>query len=63
MFGWFTLSLLGSFMGAILGILGSEPWSIDAGVLIPLVLFLILALSGRIGPRQREASPDAGSQP
>ena len=62
-FGWFALSLLGSFMGAILGILGPEPLSIDAGVLIPLVLFLILALSGRIGSRQREASSDARNQP
>ena len=63
MFGWFALSLLGSFVGAILGILGPEPWSVDAGIFIPLVLFLLLAISGRIGTRQREASPDAGSQP
>jgi hypothetical protein len=63
LFGWFALSLLGSFLGGILGILGPEPWSIDAGILIPLVLFLILAVTCRIGTRQREASPDAGSQP
>ncbi len=60
-FGWFALSLLGSFMGTILGILGPEPWSVDAGILIPLVLFLALALalSGRIRTRQREASFEA----
>ncbi len=55
LFGRFALSLLGSFLGGILGILGPEPWSIDAGVLIPLVLFLLLALSGRVGTRLREA--------
>ena len=61
-FGWFALALLGSFLGGILGILGPEPWSIDAGILIPLVLFLTLALSGRLGTRQREASRDARNQ-
>jgi len=62
LFGWFALSLLGSFVGAILGILGPEPWSIDAGVLIPLVLFLILALSGRLGARQPETPSDTGGR-
>ena len=52
-FGWFTLALLGSFIGGILELLGPEPWAIDAGILIPMVLFLILALSGRVGPRQQ----------
>lgn len=61
-FMWFGLALLGSFIGGILGILGPEPWSVDAGILIPLVLFLMLALSGRIGPKQRQESPDARSQ-
>ncbi|MDR3682923.1 MAG: hypothetical protein P4L11_04260 [Geothrix sp.] len=63
LFGWFALALLGSFVGGILGILGPEPWSIDAGILVPPVLFLILALSGRLGTRQRAASPDAVSPP
>jgi len=63
LFGWFALSLLGSFMGGILGILGPEPWSVDAGILIPLVLFLILALSGRMQARQREEPLDGGNQP
>lgn len=53
-FRWFGLALLGSFVGGILGILGPEPWSVDAGILLPLFLFLILALSGRIGPPVRE---------
>jgi hypothetical protein len=63
LFGWFALSLLGSFIGGILGILGPEPWSVDAGILIPLILFLILALSGGIKARQREEPLDDGKQP
>jgi hypothetical protein len=61
-FKWFGLALLGSFIGGIVGILGPEPWSIDAGIVIPLGVFLLLALTGRVGPRRRdEAADDSGS--
>jgi hypothetical protein len=60
-FRWFGLALLGAFLGGIVGILGPEPWAVDAGILIPLVLFLGFALAGRSGPRQRRGPTDAGS--
>jgi hypothetical protein len=55
-FRWFGLALLGSFLGGIAGILGPEPWAVDAGILIPLVLFFAFARAGRTGPT------DAGRQ-
>jgi len=48
-FGW---ALLGSFVGGILGILGPEGWGITLGILVPLLVFAILACLGRIVPRE-----------
>lgn len=50
-FGKFGLALLGSLFGGILGILGPEPWAVDAGILLPILVFVILASLGRITPR------------
>ena len=62
-FKWFGLALLGSFVGGILGILGPEPWSVNAGILIPLFLFLALALTTHFR-RSRKMDPhDSRSQP
>jgi len=44
------LALLGSLLGGILGILGPEPWSVPMGILMPLLLFGVLAAFGRIVP-------------
>jgi len=57
-FGVFALALLGSFLGGILGILGPDPWGVDAGILLPLILFLILALMGRIATKPRGDTRD-----
>ena len=46
----FGLALLGSFLLGILGILGPGEWGVDMGILIPLLVFAILAASGRIVP-------------
>jgi hypothetical protein len=46
------LALLGALVGGLLGILGPEPWSIDAGVLVPLAAFVLLAALGRVGPKE-----------
>jgi len=46
-FRWFALALLGSLAGGLLGILGPEPWSVPAGILAPLALFLLLACFSR----------------
>jgi hypothetical protein len=58
----FALALLGSFLGGILGILGPEPWSIDAGLLVPLGLFLALALSGRLRSSPPAEPPEPGDR-
>jgi hypothetical protein len=46
------LALAGSLVGGMLGILGPEPWAVDAGIAAPLVLFFLLAATGRIVPRR-----------
>lgn len=58
-FGGFALALLGSFIGGILGILGPEPWSVDAGILLPLLLFLVLAFRhrGTVPPPEETPNP------
>jgi uncharacterized membrane protein YeaQ/YmgE (transglycosylase-associated protein family) len=50
----FFVALLGSLAGGILGILLPEPWGIDAGVALPLLVFLVLALTGRLGASVRK---------
>jgi hypothetical protein len=60
-FGWFALASLGAFLGGIVGILGPDPWGVDAGILLPMALFLALALLGRIAPAPREEIPDSRS--
>lgn len=56
-FGGFALALLGSFIGGILGILGPEPWSVDAGILLPLLLFLAFRHRGAAPPREETPNP------
>lgn len=56
-FGLFCLTLLGSFLGGILGILGPENWGVDIGIMIPLLIFAILAAAGRIVPPPEGAPP------
>ncbi|MDP2875714.1 MAG: hypothetical protein Q8O00_05975 [Holophaga sp.] len=53
----FCLALLGSLMGGILGILGPEPWGISFGILVPLLVFVVLAAMGRIVPPRDGVSP------
>lgn len=59
----FALASLGAFFGGILGILGPDPWGVDAGILLPLAVFLALALLGRIAPAPRGEAPDSRSSP
>ena len=56
-FGLFCLALLGSFLGGILGILGPGNWGVDIGILVPLLIFAILAASGRIVPPREGVPP------
>jgi hypothetical protein len=53
----FCLALLGSFLGGMLGILGPGNWGVTIGILVPLLIFAILAVTGRIVP------PRAGTVP
>jgi hypothetical protein len=58
-FGRFGFALLGSLVFGCLGILAGD-WGVSLGVLAPLVVFAILAASGRIVPpsgRDHPASP------
>ncbi|WP_243319760.1 hypothetical protein [Geothrix sp. SG200] len=57
LFGWFSLALLGAFVGGILGLLGPEPWGVDVGVLAPLAAFAALAASGRFRSRVSPQPP------
>ena len=50
-FGRFCLALLGSLAGGLLGILGPGNWGVDLGILVPLLIFAILAARGRIVPK------------
>jgi hypothetical protein len=60
----FSLALLGSLAGGILGILLPEPWGVDAGIILPLLLFLGLAVTGRLGePRRPKPAPGPGELP
>ena len=54
------LALLGSLFGGLLGMLGPEPWAVDAGILVPILLFIVLAAMGRIVPPRDSGS---GSKP
>ena len=56
-FGRFCLALLGSFVGGILGILGPGNWGVALGILIPLLIFAILAAAGRIVPPPEGVPP------
>ena len=63
-FRMFSLALLGSLAGGILGILLPEPWGVDAGIILPLLLFLGLAVTGRLGePRRPKPAPGPGELP
>jgi vacuolar-type H+-ATPase subunit I/STV1 len=62
-FRWFGLALLGSFLAGILALLGPEPWSVDAGILIPLLVFLVFALRGRVAPAPPAGAPGTGEDP
>ena len=44
------LALVGSFLGGILGILGPGNWGVGIGILVPLLIFALLAASGKIVP-------------
>ena len=57
-FGWFCLALLGSLFGGILGLLGPGSWWTDAGILVPLLIFTVLAAMGRIAPPAEKAGAD-----
>ncbi|WP_257310479.1 hypothetical protein [Geothrix fuzhouensis] len=59
----FALASLGAFFGGIIGILGPDPWGVDAGILLPLVVFLVLALLGRIAPAPPVEIPDSRRGP
>jgi MFS family permease len=56
-FGLFCLALLGSLFGGMLGILGPGNWGVDLGILLPILVFAILAARGRIVPPPGGASP------
>lgn len=43
-FGRFMLALLASFMLGLLGLLVPGDWGVDAGILLPLAVFLVLAI-------------------
>ncbi len=62
-FGKFAFALLGSFFGAIFGLLGPEPWSVDLGVGVPLILFAILALMGWVVPKPADGPPGSEGRP
>lgn len=53
----FGLALLGSFIGGILGILGPENWGVGLGILIPLLVFAVLAATGHIVPKREDVPP------
>ncbi len=53
----FCLALLGSFLGGILGILGPGNWGVTIGILVPLLLFTLLAALGRMAPPPAGAAP------
>ena len=53
----FCLALLGSFLGGMLGILGPGNWGVTIGILVPLLIFGILAAVGRIVPPPEGAAP------
>jgi hypothetical protein len=46
----FCMTLLGSFFGGILGLLAPGRWGVPLGILLPLLLFALLFLAGRILP-------------
>lgn len=60
-FGRFCLALVGSLFGGMLGILGPENWGVGIGILIPLLVFAILVVAGRIiPPKEGESLPPSG---
>lgn len=56
-FGLFCLALLAALIGGILGILGPGARGVDLGILIPLLIFAILAAAGRVVPRTPPVPP------
>jgi hypothetical protein len=55
----FCLALLGSFVLGILGLLLPGAWGPDVGILLPILVFAVLALSGRIVPPREAMLPHA----
>ena len=59
-FGGFCLALFGSLVLGILGILLPGDWGPDLGILLPILIFVVLALAGRVVP-PRDAEPPSPS--
>ena len=59
-FGRFCLALVGSLFGGMFGILGPGNWGVSIGILLPLLIFAILAAIGRIVPPKEGVLPPPG---
>lgn len=57
-FGVFCLTLLGSLLGGILGLLGTSAWWTDVGVLLPILVYMVLAWMGHIVPPAEKTEAD-----
>jgi hypothetical protein len=58
-FSRFCIALGGSLVLGILGLLVPGAWGPDAGILLPLLVFVVFALAGRIvPPRPKDPSPE-----
>ena len=58
----FCLALLGSFVLGILGLILPGTWGPDLGILLPILVFIALALGGRVlPPRGASAAPPPAS--
>jgi len=55
-FGRLALALAGSLLFGLIGILGPGNWGVDLGILLPLLVFAILAGCGRIVPPAEQRS-------
>lgn len=59
----FCLTLLGSLVLGILGLLFPSAWGPDIGIILPILVFVILALSGRVVPPHEGPLPSAPRAP
>ncbi len=55
--GRFCVALLGSFVLGILGLLLPGTWGPDLGILLPILCFAALVLTGRVVPPRASADP------